>query len=422
MGVYFSELQNKTVYDKKKRRVGVLLDMVFNDGEQEAKISHLVLKRKCLEKLPMKFVDLVGKHIELNVEEKELTYDALQEDDFTITHYILDKQIVDVDDLKVVRVNDTYLDRKGNDLVLHSVDIGTRGFFRRLGIHVKFLRKLFRGNSVNGHSLIAWEHVQPLHSHISKLKLKVPRIRMAGLHPADIADIMEDLSARERVVVMRSLDDGKAGETLTEAHPDVQHSLLRYMRLEKIVDILEHIRPEQAASILENIPDHRKIQLLRAMKRGKAAKVKEILAFDPDSAGGIMQTDVYSVSINYTMTKVLHLLRKKAPSPEKVYYLYVTDEQKRLVGILSLRTLLITPPRKTAGEVMRKRAIHVNVNTPKEDVARLMIKYNLIIVPVVDAQLRLKGVVTAYEVLTEVTPKSWKLKQFFPSLKMGKIK
>ncbi|MFH1134389.1 MAG: CBS domain-containing protein [Nanoarchaeota archaeon] len=421
MGLYFSELQGKPVFDAKGKKVGLLKDMVFLDGEKEAAITHLVLPQG---KLPTRFVDLVGKRIELNTTEDQLVYEPLRDDDFTVHGYILDKQIVDVDGLKVVRVNDIYLDRSGDSLVIHSVDIGTRGILRRLGLQQDIAKNILgkkQKKAIKGR-LISWEYVQPLHSNLSRLALKVPKIRMENLHPADIADIMEDLSARERVVVLRSLDDRKAAETLSEAHPEVQRSLLRYMRLETIISLFETMRVEQAAHLLQILSPQRREHILSLVKKARATEIKEFMGYAPNTVGAIMQTDMLAIPEDYTMTKTLNLLRKVAPSPSKVYYLYVVDKARRLVGILSLRLLLITAPRKTVGEVMRKNTINVNVNTLKEDVAKLMIKYNLVVVPVVDDDQRIKGVVTAYEVLSEVTPKSWKLNTFFPTKEMGKIR
>ncbi|MBU0980132.1 MAG: CBS domain-containing protein [Nanoarchaeota archaeon] len=427
MGVYFSELQGKPVQDRRGKKVGVFTDMVFSDGEKQAKISHIVFKDKKLDKLPMRYVDLVGKSIKLSILKKDLKPESLDQEDFTITKYIMDKQVVDIDGLKVVRVNDACLDRDGDDLVLHSVDIGTRGMMRRLGLTAAVFLRLF-GRKARSNiqrlksSLVPWEYVQPLHSNTSRLMLKVPKIRMNNLHPADIADLMEDLSSRERVVVLRSLKDEQAAETLGEAHPDVQESLLRDMRLERIIEILDKMRPEQAADLLKSIPEKRAKHLLRLMKKSRAAFVKEIMAYPEDSAGSFMQTDYIALPEKYTVTKTINLLRKVAPPPNKVYNLYVVDKARHLVGILSLRLLLISKPKTLVKDIMRKNAINVKVETSRDDVARLLIKYDLVIVPVVDDQQRLKGVVTAYEVLTEVSPKSWKLKIFFPTKGMGKVR
>ena len=174
MGVYFSELQGKVVHDRKGRKVGILKDMIFEDGEKEAKIVYLVLKQKRNNKLPIKYVDVVGKKIRLNKAKEDIITEKFEEDDITITRYILDKQIVDVDDLKVVRVSDVYLNMSHGHLVLHSVDIGTRGVMRRLGFTAKMFSRILRKKYVESRmrtlaNLIPWAYVQPLHSNVSKL-------------------------------------------------------------------------------------------------------------------------------------------------------------------------------------------------------------------------------------------------------------
>ena len=408
--VYFIQLKNKPVIDAEGKKIGVVKDLVFVDGINYAQISHLIYlsKEKYRKKIAWRFIkELKEKptkkesiEIHLNRPSDELNILFEQESDLLVSS-LIDKQIVDVDGQKIVRVNDVLLGKIGDKFCVVAVCVGTRSLLRVLGV----------GSSSNipgEERIIPWASVVSLEKDLYNLHLKYQKSKIADLHPSDIADIMEDLSHNERFLIFDSLGKSKAAKTLAEVEPDVQTNFLKNLKIARIVEILEDMPPNEAADILSLMPRKRVNTILNSMKDDKAKKIREILKYPEESAGSMMHTEFIAIPKDYTAQQTINLLRKLKPISEKIYHLYVVDKKMHLLGVLSIRTLLTAEPKKVISKFMRTRIAKVRLNTPKKDVAYALTKYNLFALPVVDKDNVLKGVAKADEVLEEVMPESWK--------------
>jgi CBS domain-containing protein len=321
---------------------------------------------------------------------------------------LLDKQIVDTHGAKVVRVNDLQLSEVEGQLRLVGADVGMRGLFRRIGTERLAERLAGMVGQKLPRGIIPWHLVEPLQSNDTSVRLTVPHTKLALLHPADIADIVEEMTADERIKVFEQLDAETAAEALAEVEPEMQVSIVGDLDEERAADILEEMDPDEAADLLQDLPVERREELVDLMEKDEAKDVEELLTYPEDSAGGIMTTDVVALPGELTAQQAIEKLRVQQPSPELTYYLYVVDNEGKLEGVISLRDLVVAAPDTKLTAAMDPHVLKVDAETPKEDIAALIAKYDLLALPVVDARGKLLGTVTVDDVVELMLPRGWK--------------
>jgi len=236
----------------------------------------------------------------------------------------------------------------------------------------------------------------------------VPHAKLALLHPADIADIVEEMTADERVAVFEQLDAETAAEALAEVEPEMQAAIVSDLDEERAADILEEMDPDEAADLLQDLPEERREELVELMEKEEKQDVEELLTYAEDSAGGIMTTDYVALAGGLTAAQAIDELRVRKPDPQLTYYLYVVDDEGRLEGVISLRDLVVAPPETKLTAAMDPHVLKVEAETPKEEVASLIAKYDLLALPVVDARRKLLGTVTVDDVVELMLPRGWK--------------
>lgn len=218
-------------------------------------------------------------------------------------------------------------------------------------------------------------------------------------HPADLAEILEELTEQERTAVFRLLDDERAAEVLGELDVETQAEVVRALGKEKAGDIIEEMSTDDAADLLAELSPDQRGQILGEMAAEDAADVRELLHYAPETAGGRMTTDFVSLREDMTAQEAIEHLRREAPDAESIYYVYVLDNHDHLVGVISLRELIIAPPDALIRDVMRRKVVAVYYDQDQEEVARVVSKYNLLAVPVVDHEGRMLGMVTVDDVI-----------------------
>ena len=334
--------------------------------------------------------------------------------DLYLVNEVLDKQIIDTDGLRVVRVNDLQLTRAEGNIYVANVDISGAGLLRRLGL-ASLARRMTRRRSESAPSgIISWDDVE-LISTDEPLRLKVPGERMSELHPADLAEILSDLSRQDGSKLLESLDNEALADALEEVEPDFQASLVEQFPDERLADVLEEMEVDEAADLLAELPEERSQELLKLMEKEDAEDIKELLKYPDDSAGGIMNTNFLAVTPDLTAEQVLRMLRATSDEFETVFYIYVLDKDNRLVGVFSLRELVVAQPDALVRDFMEPRAVTLDLFDSQEECAQVISKYNLIALPVVDHENRMYGIVTADDALDKIIPTAWKkrLPRFF---------
>jgi magnesium transporter len=407
---YLSRLIGKSVRDTEGERVGTLRDLVasIRPDTPHPEIVAAALRGKDEERL-LPYSDLavlVAPAVSLARPLDEISPYAPSERDVFLARDVLDKQMIDVNDARVVRVNDIEVVRVKGRYYVANVDIGALGLLRRLGFG-KLAGKKRSGRPGGRPASISWENLELLPGN-RQLRLKVPSSKLRELHPADLAEVISDLSRTEGAGLLATLDVETVAETLEEIEPDFQASLVKSMPDDKVADILQEMAPDAAADLLGELPEQRSEELLKLMEDDEAREVRKLLAYPEDSAGGVMTTEFITIRPELTAQKALATLRETGHQAETIYYLYVTDAARRLQGICSLKDLVLAPPRQLVKEFMSERFLSVTALASQEEVARIVAKYNLLAVPVVDDQGRLQGIVTADDALDKIIPTAWK--------------
>lgn len=408
---YMSELTDKLVADVEGEPIGHLIDLIaVRRGDiQHPEIAALVVKRhKGNLLIPYENVAvLLAPAIPLNKRLQDIIPYQPTENDIYLARDVLDKQIIDTNGMRVVRVNDLELARVNGHFYIANLDIGSLGLLRRLG----FARLAQNVSTRLGRKLrsatIAWHDTEMLPGD-QPMRLKVPSDKITDLHPADLAEIISDLSPTDSSKLLETLDIKTVADTLEEVEPDFQASLVEDMADEKVADVLEEMAPDAAADLLAELPEERSLELLKLMEREEAQDVRELLTFPEDSAGGIMNTEYVAIRPSLTAEQVIDLLRDTAHEAETIFYVYVTDEEEHLLGVFSLQTLVLANPKARVDEFMHHRIVSVKLTSSQEDVAQIVAKYNLLAVPVVDEERRMRGIVTADDALDKILPTAWK--------------
>ena len=409
--VYLSDLMGRPIVDSDGERVGQLQDLIASaSGEMtHPMIVALVIKRPGgLFHVPFSNVlVLLAPTVSLARRLQDIVRYLPGDRDLYLARDVLDKQIIDTDGVRVVRVNDLELVRVNSHFYVANVDIGGWGLLRRLGLAQLMQKITTRLGLRFSQGVISWDNVELLPGD-QPMRLKVPGDKITALHPADLAEIISDLTRSESGKLLESLDVKTLADTLEEVEPDFQASLVETMSNEKVADVLEEMSPDEAADLLAELPHDRSQELLKLMEREEADDVRKLLAYPEDMAGGIMTTDYIAIGAGLTAEQAISVLRDTAHEAEIIYYVYVTDSDNRLIGAFSLQDLVLARPHSPVSEFMRRRVVSVNLDESQDQVAQLISKYNLSAVPVVDSQRRLHGIVTADDALDKIIPTKWK--------------
>ncbi len=236
------------------------------------------------------------------------------------------------------------------------------------------------------------------------MTLTISRQKLPTLHPADLAQIISEVSQRERTAIFGSLDVDTAAEALHELEPRVQVDIIDDMSKERASDILERMPPDEAADVLGDMPEAKAQELINLMEKEEAEDVQELLEHEEDTAGGLMTTEYLAFPPDLTVEEAVKELRLEAPNVETIYYLYMLDDEERLVGVLSLKNLILATPQTRLGDIMMTPVKTLPLDAREKDVAEFISKYNLLAAPVVDENTVMRGIVTVDDVVDFLLP------------------
>jgi magnesium transporter len=320
-------------------------------------------------------------------------------EDIFLARDLLDKQIVDLDGYKIVRVNDIRLASAGREMRVLGADVGFVAILRRIGLAPSKLARFSKRAADRGGRIVPWNLISPVSPMPYEVRLRVPYREYLEIHPSDIADIIEQLGIDQRAKVLALIEDPKAAEVLTHILPQVRSSVAEAMGEERLSDLLEIMPPDEAADILGSLPREKAQVLLSLMGIDEASVVGELLGYDPETAGGRMTTEFVAIRDSTTVAETIDYLRKKGAEAETIYYVYVVDKDGHLSGVLSLRDLLRARPDETSGNIMKRDVITADIQDDQELVAERLSRYKLLAMPVLDIEHVLKGIVTVDDVI-----------------------
>ena len=409
---YLSELLRAAVYDSSGKKVGRVSEVAASTTEKPPRICFLLLKdgqSADVRSIPWAEVGEIDRgQIRLRISEDRLGSGRPDESFLLLRNDLLDQQIIDVNGRKVVRVNDLLLEKRsseqGSDLLLSAVDIGLGGALRRLlqgTVPHRWLRRL-EGRVKQ--TIIPWNFVDLIEEDPHRrVKLHISHQMLGQLHPADIADIMEELSAKERSSILSALDDATVAEILPEIRPRLRKSILDAVGLERASDIIEEMEPDDAADVLAELPEATTEDLLEDMDEEEAAEIEELLEFSEDSAGGRMTTGYVALPHTADVESARLLLRDARDAgelPEQFNTVFLVDESGLLMGSVSLVRLLVADPQDILDDLKSGPLISIEEEATETDVIEMFDKYNLLSLAVVDDQMHLTGVVTVDDVVS----------------------
>jgi CBS domain-containing protein len=403
--LYLSQVLGRPVRDEEGERVATLKDVIVRLGADHPPVTGLVARYRrrdfFLPRARIRRMDEQG--VRLNLDVLDLRPFARREGEVLLARDVLDKQLIDVDGKRVVRVNDVQLIEAAGEWRVTGADVSLAGLWRRLTPHN------FIGTN-RPVEVIDWADVGYLATDAATVQLKSSRDKLARLHPVEIARLAEALSRHQGAEVVEALDDETAAETLEEMSEEDQVRIIGDMDEERAADILEWMSPDEAADVLGDLPEEKAEDLLQRMESEEQAEVAELLPYEDDEAGGLMTTEFVVLPKQLTVGEAIARLREMAETPNMIYYLYVVEEENswRLSGVIALRSLILSDPSLPLSDVMRTEFQHASPTDSAREVSERIAEYNLLALPVIDAEGDILGIVTVDDAMELLLPKGWR--------------
>ena len=383
--IYLSQILNKNVYYG-GQKYGTLSDVaVFAD--QSPSLSKIIIK-KGRKKLSVSPNDTKITKEGLFLETKKINFLPYDENEFYLNEDILDKQVIDINGKRLVRVNDILLEANG-EIKIVGIDIGSAGIIRRLHLDslIKFQSKI-----------LPWKMIEAFDYQTGDIKIKVTQSKLNTFHPSELADLLEDVGTKERLGIVGTLEAGKAAQAIEEAEDKTQEAILEQLPPSFLNKIVNKMRPSEIADVFYKLDPLRIRQILKLLGREKAEKVQRLIQYSGDTAGGLMDVHFFIIRGSETLREALRELTKEKINPEAIM---VINDSGKFQGILYLKDLInVSAEIKIKDLPLEKR--HVLVSEDFEDIFEMFTEYNLRILPVLAKDRRPIGVITIDSVLARI--------------------
>jgi magnesium transporter len=409
--VSLSDLLGSTVYDVSGIASGRVREVALAPQEDRSRVALLIVKTPSGNRLlPLTAVSSINAGIHASSASADWGSSEGYEGLLLLSRDLLDQQVIDVHGRKVVRVNDVdfHHDSAQNRSVLRvgGVDVGARGAVRRLlkgVVPAAALRALLLRVPPRE---IPWDFVDIIETDPARrVKLKISNERLAKLHPADIADIIENLAPDEREAVFETLEEGVAAGALEELEPKVQKAVLESLDSDRAADIVEEMEPDAAADLLADLSDERTEEILVQMHPEERQEVTDLLEFKENSAAGRMTTEFIALPVTATANQAIETMRTFEGRMENMSTIYLTDSHGTLAGAVPLVKIVLAPPATPLLALAQEPLISCHEDTKEKEFAELFDKYNLLTLPVIDDQAHLIGVITPDDVIAMLRAK-----------------
>lgn len=401
--LYLSQVIGRPIQDVEGEKVAAIKDVVVRYGTDDYPPIVGVMARYLRRDFFIRRVQIasLNEHgVKLNIDLLDLRPFTRREGEILLAKDVLDKQLIDVDGKRVVRVNDVQLIEVGDQWRVSGADVSLQGFLRRL------MPKGFYGNRPV--EVIDWADVGYLATETASVQLKSSKDKLSRLHPVEIAQLAETLSPIHRTEIVESLDNEIAADTLEEMSTENQARILEELDEERAADILEEMSPDDAVDVLGEMDEDKAQELFDLMEDEEKAEVAELMPFDKDTAGGLMTTEFVVFPKQLTVAQAIARLREMAETPNMIYYLYVVEEEDswKISGVISLRSLILADPTFPLSAVMREQFQFAHPNDSAEEAAQIIAEYNLLALPVIDDLGEIAGIVTVDDAMEILLPKN----------------
>ena len=400
-----TELIGAPVLDNTGSRVGKVREVALSPGENSTQVSGFVIRTRNGDRMvPANTISFIDNNLRVSTAASDWSPFAGPEGLLLLERDLLDQQIIDVHGRKVVRVNDVDIHEESSNghilLKIGAVDVGARGAMRRLlkgVIPSGALRSLLEKIPPR---LIPWDFVDLIEiDPARRIKLKISLERLAKLHPADIADIVEELAPAEREAIFETLDEGVAAETLEEIDPRMQVSILSSLDSDRAADIVEEMDPDAAADVLSDMHPDTSQEILTEMQPEERAEVAELMNFQDNTAAGRMTTEYMALTASAKVEDAIEMLRNFEGGLESLSTIYIVGEKDKLLGAVPLAKIVLAPPGTPLMMLSTGHMTSIHPGANEKAIAELFDKYNLLTLPVIDDEGGLTGVITADDVI-----------------------
>jgi len=398
---YLSRILGNKVVSEQRKAVGKLEDLVVDLNQVRPMVFALKVRFGSTSLL----IDFA--HVSIFKQDRNYIVQCHQlvevpipkENTLFLAKHVMDRQIIDIDGRKLERVNDLRLAYLSSGLFVVAVDVGVQGLLRRLSVAKPINQTLKPFGKALPSRLILWDDIAAISPSQDGIKLGKEQSKISTLHPSDLADILEDLDHKTRVAVFSELDEEKAADVLEEMENETQVSMLESLSVEKAADVLEKMPADEVADILDDLEEDKANELLDEMEEEASEEVRELMEYPENTVGSLMSTEYFSFHENMTVEKTILELRRIKPPSDTIYYLYVLDDQERLVATVSLRDLVVAEPQTPLRKIMNRKVIRVEDYDRIDSLGEIISKYNLIAIPVVDEEEHMTGIVIIDDVV-----------------------
>lgn len=415
MFIYFSQLMDNPVIDKNANLVGELYDIIVKFTEVYPVSTGMVIRkgfpnRKYAVINWSDIAEIDEKEILLGIDSSGIVFQEMRnnKEDLTLRRDILDQQVVDTYNHKVIRVNDIHLLAVENAMVVAHVDISIRGIFRRLGIEkfIDFLVSLVDKNVayLQKEQLISCKYIQPLNINpvSMTIKINVPQKKLSSIPAADLGDIFLDLNVKQKIALFKSLDLNTKAKIFTNIDFKSQRLLTDELQDKDVAEILKSIPSDEATDFLEKFPKDKVGRFLNLMESPQSKKLSQLLGYSSDSAGGLMTKDFMSFSKDTQIDAVLKQIKERGTQTEPIQFVYIVDENNHFAGSTNYRRIILANPDDPIEKASFPKTYFVRLESSVKEVAYLMDKYKYNAIAVVDQHNIIQGVITVDDVLSQL--------------------
>ncbi len=402
-----SEFEEITVVDRAGAKVGDLLDVVARSTSDLPIVTGFFIERDDDQVRAswdqVAEIDVDAEMLRLSCTQDELEPASLGGDELALVDLVLDNQVLDMRARVFQRVQDVLLEAREGELVVTGIDVSSGALARRIGLGF-LMRRLPRRSG----DFVPWPEVNLISLRLSRLHFVEAFAELAELHPADIADVVSQVGPRERAAVLAALNTGLAADTLQEMDGPLSSAAILEMPVERAAAVLELVEADRAADILADLPDDLAQELLTLLPDEREEDLRELASHAEHTAGSLMTTDFVALPVTATAQDALDWIRREQPEQYAMAYIYLVDEEGRLAGATTLRDVVLAEPGASLAEIMDDGVVEVAADADEEEVGRIMTKYDLWAIPVVDEEHRPLGIVTLDDALDVVLPEDWK--------------
>jgi CBS domain-containing protein len=418
--VYFSQLMDRPVVDKNNVAVGHLYDIVVKPEETYPLSISLIIRKGFPNRkyavVKWESIEEIDKEITLKVDRSDLNFSEIHDnrEELTLRRDILDQQVVDTYNHKVIRVNDIHLLTVDHSLMIAHVDISLRGLLRRLRYEklVDFWVRVFNKNAeyLRIEHLIPWKYIQPLTINPVSMTIKVnfPQKKLTSIPAADFGEIFADLSIKHQIALFKSIDINTKAKIFTNIDFKNQRLLIEELDDKQSVELLNTVPSDEATDFLEKLPKDLTDKYLKLMENKTAKKLSELLGYSSDSAGGLMTKDYMAFTKGTPVEAVIKSIKEREFKIEPIQFVYIVDEQNHFIGTANYRHLLMANPLDPVEKAAFAKAYFVRLDSSVKEVAYLMEKYKYYSIAVVDENNVLLGIITVDDILSQLISIAWR--------------